>query len=145
MTIQEFRGDLFTSMDNLCHCVSSDMHMGKGIATVFKRKWGVPTHKYDNGTIYRAYGWQIGDVGIIQDQAVGGDTTPRYILYLVTKSRYWEKPTYDAIRKCLGKISSLDSISMPKIGCGLDRLEWGSVSTIIEDMMPDTDVRVYTL
>jgi hypothetical protein len=36
----EIQGDLFNSSDSLVHCVSRDLHMGKGIATVFKAKFG---------------------------------------------------------------------------------------------------------
>ena len=36
------QGDLFASSSSasLAHCVSKDLHMGKGIATVFKKKFG---------------------------------------------------------------------------------------------------------
>jgi len=40
MSFTEVRGDLFTSCDSLVHCVSRDLHMGKGIATEFKKKFG---------------------------------------------------------------------------------------------------------
>jgi len=36
----EVSGDLFTSPDSLVHCVSRDLHMGKGIATEFKKRFG---------------------------------------------------------------------------------------------------------
>ena len=38
----EVKGDLFScpSSASLAHCVSEDMHMGKGIATLFKQKFG---------------------------------------------------------------------------------------------------------
>jgi len=40
MAVTEVRGDLFTSPDSLAHCVSRDLHMGKGIATAFKKQFG---------------------------------------------------------------------------------------------------------
>jgi len=40
MAVTEVRGDLFTSSDSLAHCVSRDLHMGKGIATEFKKQFG---------------------------------------------------------------------------------------------------------
>jgi len=39
MSYTEVRGDLFTSADSLVHCVSRDLHMGKGIATEFKKRF----------------------------------------------------------------------------------------------------------
>ena len=37
-----FTGDLFScdSESSLAHCVSADLHMGKGIAVLFKKKFG---------------------------------------------------------------------------------------------------------
>lgn len=32
----EINGNLFDSSDSLCHCVSTDLKMGKGIAIEFK-------------------------------------------------------------------------------------------------------------
>jgi len=40
MSLTEVRGNLFTSSDSLVHCVSRDLHMGKGIATEFKKQFG---------------------------------------------------------------------------------------------------------
>lgn len=137
--MKELQGDLFTSTDNLCHCVSADMVMGKGIATEFKKRWGVPTTLSD-GTSVQGRGWKIGDVGVIDDGK-------RKILYLVTKDKYWEKPTYESLNTCLWKVSQmkLSSLSMPRIGCGLDKLQWDLVSQIIRDIAYDIDITVYSL
>jgi len=32
-------GDLFTSQDSMCHCVSVDLSMSAGIATIFKERY----------------------------------------------------------------------------------------------------------
>jgi len=40
MSFTEVRGNLFNSSDSLVHCVSRDLHMGKGIATEFKKQFG---------------------------------------------------------------------------------------------------------
>ena len=41
-TLVEVKGDLFKcpSSSSLAHCVSEDLHMGKGIATIFKKEFG---------------------------------------------------------------------------------------------------------
>lgn len=43
--------------------------------------------------------------------------------------------------------NGVTDLSMPRIGCGLDRLQWENVSTIIEEVFEATDIRitVYTL
>ena len=42
LVFREIRGDLFSASSNtsLAHCVSRDMHMSKGIATLFRDKFG---------------------------------------------------------------------------------------------------------
>ena len=38
--IRDVDGDLMTSSESLCHCVSECLNMGKGIAVLFKQKYG---------------------------------------------------------------------------------------------------------
>lgn len=33
-------------------------------------------------------------------------------------------------------------LAMPKIGCGLDRLQWGKVREIIQDKFKDLDIEI---
>lgn len=33
-------------------------------------------------------------------------------------------------------------IAMPKIGCGLDKLEWSKVKAIIEEVFAGTDIEI---
>lgn len=66
------------------------------------------------------------------------------ILGLVTKERYWQKPTIQdmsaALESLAGYLESLCDLNdssdritlvMPTIGCGLDRLDWPEVSYLI--------------
>ncbi|MEJ1287979.1 O-acyl-ADP-ribose deacylase 1 [Cricetulus griseus] len=77
----------------------------------------------------------------------------RYIYYLITKKRASHKPTYENLRKSLEAMKShclkngVTDLSMPRIGCGLDRLQWENVSVIIEEVFEATDIKitVYTL
>ncbi|MNP82819.1 hypothetical protein D3C76_1815830 [compost metagenome] len=36
----------------------------------------------------------------------------------------------------------ISKLAMPQIGCGLDRLKWDKVSSIIQDTFADTDVEI---
>jgi hypothetical protein len=116
---EELKGDLFNchSCDSLAHCVSADMRMGRGIGVLFKERFGgVP---------------QL----IAQRQCPGGvaklQTADRFIFYLVTKAKFYHRPTYATLTESLTKMRDLcldlgvKSVSMPKIGCGLDELERG--------------------
>jgi len=131
-------GDLFTSTLPLAHCVSEDFAMGAGIALEFRTRFGLVDE-------LKAQKRQVGDVAYIQHDGHG------YLFYLVTKSRYWEKPTYSVLQECLEQLHALctefgvKAIAMPRIGCGLDRLQWNVVQQLIESTMKGIDVQVYTL
>ncbi|XP_025019030.1 O-acetyl-ADP-ribose deacetylase 1 isoform X1 [Python bivittatus] len=139
--IKYVQGDLFTcpKTDSLAHCISEDCHMSAGIAAIFKKMFGgiqdlLNQHK------------KTGDVAVLKRET-------RYVYYLITKNKYFHKPTYDNLQKSLEamKIHCLKNevthISMPKIGCGLDRLDWKKVSTMLEEVFEDTNIQitVYTL
>lgn len=137
-TVIEKDGDLFTSEKSLCHCVSKDFKMGQGIALEFKKRFG-RVHELMSQRV------PVGKVAYLRD----GN---RYLFYLVTKSRYWMKPTLDDLASCLADLRlkcqelSVDSLSMPRIGCGLDRLEWEMVKLMIRIFLGDTmTVTVYSL
>lgn len=79
-------GDLFAAGPDisLAHCVSRDLEMGKGIAVRFKNLFG----RVDE---LRAQEKDVGQVAVLPP-LVDGDK--RHIFYLITKERYFGKPTY---------------------------------------------------
>jgi hypothetical protein len=131
---------LFSAKESsLCHCVSEDFAMGMGIALEFKRRFG----NVDNLLAQKK---KVGDVAFIKEN-------DRFIFYLVTKQMYFLKPTYQTLWDALCKLASLcvenqvKKLSMPLIGCGLDKLEWKNVFILIDKAFANTDVqlRIYTL
>ena len=142
MNIHYIKGDLFDSNDSLCHCVSEDMHMGKGIATQFKKR-------FKNVNNLKNQMVETGGVAVLEVEK----PQPRFIYYLVTKKKYYKKPTYKTLRSSLTKMrdhmkdNNVTKISMPLIGCGLDKLEWDRVSTMLEEIFEDcnVDITVYKL
>ena len=154
VTVAELTGDLFGPAwgagDALCHCVSRCLAMGKGIAPIFKRKFGgVASLK-------------------AQEVGVGGVATLRsqegtWVYYLITKEKYFNKPTYDTLRRSLEAMAShmqqhgVKRLAMPKIGCGLDGLRWratkngemgvGGVKELLEEVFAGSGVglTVYSL
>lgn len=86
------------------HCVSRCLGMGKGIATVFKSSFG-------GVDILRRQNKRIGEVAVLHhdksgstdgtDEKAGADGEGRFVYYLITKEKYWNKPTYDAVRASL--------------------------------------------
>ena len=72
----------------------------------------------------------------------------RYVYYLVTKKRYYEKPTYESLEESLLKarnhclVNNISRISMPLIGCGLDGLQWNRVKRIIDYVFGVTEIEI---
>lgn len=70
------------------------------------------------------------------------------VFNLITKERYFNKPTYETISDSLDKMKTIcleigvKKLAMPVIGCGLDRLEWDRVSEIIKDVFNDTNIEI---
>lgn len=141
MTIREEQRDLFTVPTDyiLVHCISADLAMGAGIAKEFTKR-GVKAQLIEN-----YYG--MAKVG---DCAVTATTGWRFEFNLVTKEKYWQKPTYDSLKTTLinARILALMNddkpvkLAMPRIGCGLDRLQWDKVKAIIEEVFADTDIEI---
>ena len=94
----------------------------------------------------------VGDMSAFYN--FSGYDEPGYVLptgrvfNLVTKQKYWQKPTYKTMRLALEdlkealRIRKITKIAMPKIGCGLDRLEWETVRRMIQYIFADTDVEI---
>lgn len=65
------------------------------------------------------------------------DGEERFIYNLVTKSKYFHKPTYSSLEESLRRLkdhaeeNSVHHLAMPKIGCGLDKMEWNKVKDLI--------------
>ena len=129
-------GDLFSapSSASLAHCISRDCKLGKGIAKIFREKFG-RIREIENCKA------GVGDIAVLPDGS-------RFIYNLVTKERYYGKPTYDTLRQSLEKMreharrSGVTEICMPKIGCGLDLLQWAAVRTLLENVFKEETIHI---
>ena len=132
--MKEVIGDIFESEEALCHCVSKDFKMNKGIAKVFRKK-------FKNTEQLKKSCTGVGGIAVIKHEG-------RYIYNLVTKDRYFQKPTYTNLKKSLKEMkehavkNGVDRISMPKIGCGLDGLEWKIVKEIIKETFYECNTHI---
>ena len=116
------------------HCVSRDFKMSAGIAVKFKEKFG-----------------SIGDL-LTQNARVGGVASikqeNRYIYYLVTKEGSSDKPTYDNLETSLIELyrqtqtHNVRKLAIPKLGCGLDHLEWTHVREIICKIFAKSNIEI---
>lgn len=136
--------------------------MGKGIALEFRKRFGrmdelIKQHK------------EVGEVATLDITPVATANTTattvqtddekeknkkkkRCIFYMVTKEKFYQKPTYASLEKCLVALNSLCfklgicSLSMPRIGCGLDRLQWDDVHSLLKRTMTSlTNIDVYEI
>ena len=68
--------------------------------------------------------------------------------FKVTKEKYFHKPTYKTLQLSLVAMRDnclshgVTSLSMPRIGCGLDGLQWYKVRNIIGQVFQDTNINV---
>lgn len=133
MTLTEIKGDLFDRKlehpsEYYVHCISRDYACGAGIAKEFNKRYNLSLRLFD---LPRTSCMVIDDV-----------------ISLVTKSKYWQKPTYDSLRKTLVDLKEfcisdlVKTLVMPKIGCGLDRLSWKNVKKMLEEIFEDTNINI---
>lgn len=135
MIYNEIQMDLFSVSEEyyLAHCISSDYVMGGGIAVPFNKKFNL---KQQFSHI---------DPKLLEH--------PTCILLgrvfnLITKKNVWHKPTYETLKQSLIKMrdicneKNIQKIAMPKIGCGIDKLEWPKVSEIIKEIFSKFNIEI---
>ena len=86
-------------------------------------------------------GAEAGGVAVLQHEG-------RFVFYLVTKQRYFHKPTYESLESSLLSLRALcvannvKELCMPTIGCGLDGLDWKNVSQMIKRVFDDVSMTI---
>lgn len=136
LKISEVEGDLFSAPPDysLAHCVGADLMMGAGIAVKFKQIFGRVEELCEQKI-------KTGGVAVLQDQN-------RFIYYLVTKPGSGDKPTYESLRSSLNQMKNhmvknkVQKLAMPRIGCGIDGLEWDKVSNELHTVFDKDDVEI---
>ena len=70
------------------------------------------------------------------------------VFNLVTKDKYWNKPTYSTLQGALEdmrnqiQVLQVKKLAMPCIGSGLDRLEWVKVRRMIKEIFNNVDIEI---
>lgn len=136
----ERKGSVFGAPDDayLAHCISADYALGKGIAKDFDEIYCMREKLFRQ---YPANPNRVGTALLVED-----------VFNLVTKERFFQKPTMETLRSALVDMKAqcdalgVKKIAMPKIGCGLDRLPWdgceNSVSNLINEVFGDSDIEI---
>lgn len=132
-------GDLFAEpADHLAHCVSVDCKLGAGIAKTFVERFGRASFRNRIASTLPVVGCVV----------VLGTESGKTVYNLVTKEKYWQKPTLPALIETLiamrshAQSNAVRRIAMPRIGCGLDQLEWRAVREAIEYVFLHSGVQI---
>lgn len=125
--------DLFDIKDPsvwFAQCISADFACGKGIAVEFNKRFNT---KQELQKSYRSNVWS----------GNGYCLATSHVLNLVTKAKYYMKPSEKTMRTALEALRDIviaygiKSIAMPKIGCGLNQMEWVVVCCMIQQIFTD--------
>lgn len=131
MIINEIHGNMFNFITDetiVAHCIAADAAMGKGIAVDFVKK-------YPQIKCLRGEALSVGHTYFVYP-----------VLNLVTKKRSPGKPSYESMCFTLTSMAevmaknNIKEVSMPKIGCGLDRLSWPAVREQLKYVFENQDV-----
>jgi len=115
------------------HCISEDRAQTKGIAKT------ICDVCPENRNVYHV---PIGSVSVTK--------VDTYIVYnLVTKERYFQKPTYENLEMCLKNLRAkliedkVTKLAIPELGCGLDQLQWSRVLPLIKKVLQGVELDIY--
>ena len=135
--IREIQGNLFDAPRGsaLVQCISADGKMPRGISVQFLKRFPSPKWKK----------LQLGS-------AVPIETKGTLIYNLITKERFFEKPKAKVLAECLqgvkdqAQAKGIYFISMPLLGCGLDRLNYSrDLKPILLEIFSGTEYCVMVL
>lgn len=141
MIITECDNDLFNTPEGTIYaqCISSDLALGAGIALEFNNRYNIKerlTEKYPEGVVTYS-GWK-------------NTCVYEYPVFnLVVKEKHQGKPTYKTMEIALKEMKEqmekfhIYEISIPAIGCGLDRLEWKKVKKLLFKVFANSDVTIH--
>ena len=110
--------------------------MSQGIALQFKQKYG-------RVATLRAQVRQVGGCAVIKDGS-------RWLFYLVTKPRYFLKPTYHTLELALISLKQhlldmqITELAIPGfMACHRDRLNWYRVKQLLYKVFSNVDLTIY--
>ena len=137
MTINIETKDIFTVPQGyyLAHCISGDYALGAGVAKQFDAVYNMKAKLNDQ---YRVY----------EEPSIGSALLVDNVFNLVTKEKCYQKPTYSTLEETLVDMREqmnelmITKLAMPKIGCGLDRLDWDRVLELITEVFNETDAEI---
>lgn len=141
MKYSEIRQDLFdvSSSYALGHCISWDCKMGAGIAVEFDKMFpNMKTRLIRTLAQEKEY---YPHTRLFEDGNIR-------VLNIITKPKYFMKPTQSSMYRALISMRKvclehkINKVAIPRIGAGLDKLDWDYTSNIIKEIFRDTDIEI---
>ncbi len=140
MTYKEIKKDLFEVpvYYYLAHCINGNYTLGAGIAREF----------VDRMNMQNCLKWAYPIAEGEQAKHIGKALLVGNVFNLVTKAFHFNKPTYESLYSALKSMHEqckelgIKYLAMPKIGCGLDRLDWDKVNAMIKEVFSDLDINI---
>lgn len=140
MHYQEIQKDLFEvpAYYYLAHCINGAYTLGAGIAREFA----------DRMNMQNCLKWIYPITEGEQAKYIGKALLIGNVFNLVTKAFHFNKPTYESLYSALKSMHEqckelgIKYLAMPKIGCGLDGLDWNKVSKVIKEVFSDLDIEI---
>lgn len=155
MYYHEETKDLFTVNNQttepycLAHCISADFAMAGGVVLGFNKYFNMKNRliaKYGDKTQhFKDHG------AFMLPETCYISQNPYYAFYvynLVTKCTVRDKPTYAHLRNTLMDMRNhmedlgLTKLAIPRIGCGIDGLDWEIVRGMIKKAFQKTNIEV---
>lgn len=141
MIYKEIYKNLFTMDEKytLGQAISLDCEMGEGIAVEFNKQFKGMKRFLLN---------KIEKENLKFPVTILYDKDKQLVFNLITKKKYNGKPTYATIYYAIKQMKDLciehniKYLALPKIGCGLDRLQWGEVREMIQQEFQDIDIEI---
>jgi len=152
MPIKYVRGDATVPQAKgpkiIAHIVNDKGGWGKGFVLALSKKWQEPEQYFRRWYASK----DLFELGAIQVVQVRADT---WVANMVAQHGYKAGSNgppirYDALRKCLEHLNIeaggfKASIHMPKIGTGLSGGRWEIIEPLIQEILGNREVYVYTL
>lgn len=142
MQYQEIEQNLFECKKEeylYAHCISLDLALGAGIAKQINYKYNMRSQLFAFKKQYPVY---------FEKFAYGFCIIIDGVANLITKNKCYDKPTMKTLEESLISLkkyivkNNIKKLAMPKIGCGLDRLNWEDVSLLIKNIFNDLDIEI---
>ena len=123
--------------NSIGHCISADAQMSKGFAQFLSER--IPRLRR---VCRRA--------NLMKDQVFPfwDSSSRQYIYNLVTTKKFSDKPTLSTLAQTLQNMQAhatvhrVSTVAIPKIGCGLDQMNWQDVVKLLRNIFAYSDIQI---